>query len=125
MTFPTDLSYTTDHEWIRTNGSCARIGVTSHATEALGDIVYVSLPTVGAHVSPGDACAELESTKAVSAVYSPAPGVISAVNEAVAEAPETIGADPYQEGWLFEVDLEANLPVELMDATQYERFVAE
>jgi glycine cleavage system H protein len=125
MTFPADLGYTADHEWVRVNGSCARIGVTSHATEALGDIVYVSLPTVGAQVSPGDVCAELESTKAVSAVYSPVTGVVSAINDSIADAPETIGTDPYQDGWLFEIDLEANRPVELMNASEYGRFVAD
>jgi len=116
---PTDLMFTTDHEWVRATGTLARVGVTGHATEALGDIVYVSLPTVGAHVSPGDSCAELESTKSVSDVYAPASGVIASVNESVADAPETIGTDPYGDGWLFEIELEGPLPDSLLDADTY------
>jgi len=121
---PTDLKYTPNHEWVRVDGPTARVGVTDHATQALGDIVYVSLPTVGAQVSAGDSCAELESTKAVSDVYTPAGGVVSAVNEAAADAPETIGADPYGGGWLFEVALDGALPAELLDAGAYDALIA-
>jgi len=123
-TFPADLLYTSDHEWVRVTGGLARVGVTAHATEALGDIVYASLPTVGASVSSGDACAEVESTKAVSAVYAPVPGVVAAVNEATVDAPEVIGADPYGEGWLFELEFDGDVSA-LMDAQAYEALAAQ
>jgi len=116
---PADLLFTTDHEWVRVTGTVARVGVTEHATTALGDIVYVSLPTVGSHVSPGDSCAELESTKSVSGVYAPAAGVIASVNEPVVDAPETIGADPYGDGWLFDIEMEGQLAESLLDADAY------
>ena len=116
---PADLKYTTDHEWVRVTGTVARVGVTDHATTSLGDIVYVSLPTVGVQVSPGDSCAELESTKSVSGVYAPVAGVIAAVNEPVVDAPETIGADPYGEGWLFDIEMEGSVPDSLLDADAY------
>jgi len=117
---PAGLLFTAEHEWVRVTGAIARVGVTEHATEALGDIVYVSLPTVGAHVSPGDSCAELESTKSVSGVYAPAAGVIAAVNEAVVDAPETIGSDPFGDGWLFDIETDGPLPDDLLDASAYD-----
>jgi len=121
---PTDLRYTPQHEWVRATGTLARIGVTAHATENLGDIVYVSLPTVGAKVSAGDACAELESTKSVSDVFAPVGGVIAAVNEAVSDAPETINADPYETGWLFDVEMgEAGVPDTLLTPQAYSELV--
>jgi glycine cleavage system H protein len=105
--FPEDLKYTSEHEWVRSgNGSKVRIGVTEYAAEQLGDIVYVSLPEVGDTVNAGDACGELESTKSVSDLFSPVPGVVSAVNELLSRTPETINADPYGDGWLFELDLD-------------------
>jgi len=117
---PTDLYYTKNDEWARVTGSVARVGVTAHAADALGDIVYVSLPGVGTQVSPGDSCAELESTKSVNDVYAPVAGVVTAVNEAIADAPETINADPYGAGWLFEVEMATpDLPADLMDAAAY------
>ena len=119
--FPEDLKYTPEHEWVRSgNGSRVRIGVTDYAAEQLGDIVYVSLPEVGDTVGAGDACGELESTKSVSDLFSPVPGVVSAVNEQLASTPETINADPYGDGWLFEVDLDEGADLEsLLDADGY------
>jgi len=119
--FPEDLKYTAEHEWVRSgNGSRVRVGVTDYAAEQLGDIVYVSLPAVGDTVGAGDACGELESTKSVSDLFSPVPGVVSAVNERLTDSPETINADPYGDGWLFELDLDdsADLDV-LLDADAY------
>jgi len=117
---PTDLCYTKNDEWVRVTGTVARIGVTAHAADALGDIVYVSLPTVGTQVSSGDSCAELESTKSVNDVYAPVAGTVTAVNEAIADGPEAINADPYGAGWLFEVEMTgSDLPADLMDAAAY------
>jgi len=122
--WPDDRSYTHEHEWVLLVGNLARVGVTAHATEALGDIVYASLPTVGAHVSAGDACAELESTKSVSDVFAPVSGVIAALNDAIASAPETISASPFEDGWLFDIELDSDeLPSGLLDAEAYDQFV--
>lgn len=106
MTNPADLKYTVEHEWLRQPGDAAgsvRVGITDYAQDALGDIVYVSLPEVGATVAAGDACGELESTKSVSDVYAPVSGEIVAVNEALDATPELVNNDPYGAGWLFEV----------------------
>jgi len=124
--FPDDRSYTDQHEWVLLTGNVARVGVTAHAAESIGDIVYASLPTVGAHVSAGDACAELESTKSVSDVYSPVSGVIAAINEAIADAPEQVTTDPYHDGWLFDVELDGDgLPDGLLGADAYEQLVSD
>ena len=94
--FPDDLIYSSKHEWVRQGaGSTVRIGITDYAAEALGDVVYVALPQVGEEVAVDDACAEVESTKSVSDVYSPATGVVTAVNELLNSSPETINSDPY------------------------------
>lgn len=124
MTNPADLKYTVEHEWLRQPGEAAgsvRVGITDYAQDALGDIVYVSLPEVGATVAAGDACGELESTKSVSDVYAPVSGEIVAVNETLDATPELVNNDPYGAGWLFEVvpasadDLDG-----LLDAAAYE-----
>ena len=101
-------------------GPHRRIGVTAHATSALGDIVYVSLPTVGSSVVAQDACGELESTKSVSDLFAPVSGVVTSVNNAVIENPESIGTDPYGEGWLFDVELSDPSQVDtLLNASGY------
>jgi len=124
---PDDVLYTRDHEWVRLGeDDVARVGVTTHATEQLGDIVYVSLPTVGAQVAVGDSCAELESTKSVSDVFAPVAGVIRAVNDALVESPETINAEPYGDGWLFDIAMgpdRAGLD-DLLAASDYQALVA-
>jgi glycine cleavage system H protein len=119
--YPEDLKYSSDHEWVRSgNGSTVRIGVTDYAADQLGDIVFASLPSVGETVSTGDACGELESTKSVSDILSPVPGVVAAVNALLESNPETINADPYGDGWLFEVDLEEGADLDdLLDADAY------
>ena len=119
--YPEDLKYSADHEWVRSgNESTVRIGVTDYAADQLGDIVFASLPSVGETVSTGDACGELESTKSVSDIFSPVPGVVAAVNALLESNPETINADPYGDGWLFEVDLEEGADLDdLMDADAY------
>ena len=119
--YPEDLKYSADHEWVRSgNGSTVRVGITEYAADQLGDIVFVSLPTVGDTVAAGDSCGELESTKSVSDVFSPVSGTVTAVNEVLEGSPETVNGDPYGDGWLFEVDLGADVDLDdLMDADAY------
>jgi glycine cleavage system H protein len=104
LEYPQDLRYTPEHEWVRvgTDG-VARIGITAFAQSALGDVVYVSLPTVGDSVAAGDSCGEVESTKSVSDLYSPLSGEIVGVNPTLDSAPELVNTDPYGEGWMYEV----------------------
>ncbi|MDR1712026.1 MAG: glycine cleavage system protein GcvH [Propionibacteriaceae bacterium] len=119
--FPDDLSYTDKHEWIRVGSeNIARVGITQFAADALSDIVYASLPRLSDTVAKGDACAELESTKSVSDVYSPASGVVTAVNEVLAATPELINSDPYGDGWLFELELSDPAELDgLLDSEEY------
>lgn len=123
--FPEDLRYSEKHEWVRVgNGSVVRVGITAYAAEALGDVVYASLPQVGEVVAADDACAEVESTKSVSDVFAPISGVVTAVNEQLATAPEAINTDPYGDGWLFELESsDASELEELMDADAYAHIV--
>jgi len=122
--YPEDLKYTSEHEWIRTPGEhegSIRIGITHFAQDALGDIVYVSLPEVGATVTAGDTCGELESTKSVSDVYAPVSGEVVAVNSGLDATPELVNDDPYGGGWLFEVVPASPDEVDgLLDAAAYE-----
>jgi glycine cleavage system H protein len=104
--YPEELKYTSEHEWVRTPGEsegAVRVGITDYAQDALGDIVYVSLPEVGESVEAGAPVGELESTKSVSDVYVPVSGTVAARNEALDANPELVNSDPYGEGWLFEV----------------------
>ena len=121
LEYPSDLRYTSDHEWVRIgDDGVVRIGITAFAQDALGDVVYVSLPAVGDSVSAGDACGEVESTKSVSDVYAPLDGEVTATNSALDGAPELINSDPYGEGWMFELRLADPSAVDgLMDATAY------
>ncbi|MGY1710263.1 glycine cleavage system protein GcvH [Geodermatophilus sp. SYSU D00758] len=126
MATPDDRRYTEQHEWAQLQeGGVVRVGITDHAQDALGDIVFVQLPEVGADVAPGAPIGEVESTKSVSDVYSPVAGVVTAVNEALTDAPETINADPYGAGWLVEVRVEdaADPTGELLDAAAYQALV--
>jgi glycine cleavage system H protein len=119
--YPEDLKYSVDHEWVRQgNELTVRVGVTAYAAEQLGDIVYVSLPAVGDSVDVGDACGELESTKSVSDVLSPIAGTVSAVNPLLEGSPETVNADPYGDGWLFELEVDEDADLDdLLDADAY------
>ena len=103
--FPDDLKYTSEHEWVREGGAAVRIGITDFAQDALGDIVYVSLPEVGTAVEAGASVGELESTKSVSDVYAPVSGTVTARNDALDGTPELVNSDPYGDGWLFEVEV--------------------
>lgn len=105
--YPEDLKYTAEHEWVAVRGegddAVVRVGITSYAQEALGDIVFVTLPGVGAELAAGQAVGEVESTKSVSDIYSPLAGTVTAVNAALESAPERVNSDPYGEGWMFEL----------------------
>ena len=130
MATPDDRRYTDQHEWALVQdsggeGTVVRIGITDHAQDALGDIVYVQLPAVGDDVAPGGAIGEVESTKSVSDVYAPIAGVVTAVNEALEDAPETINADPYGDGWLVEIRVagDGDPTADLLDAAAYQALV--
>jgi len=122
--YPADLKYTSEHEWIRSPGESAgavRVGITEFAQDALGDIVYVSLPEVGDEVEGGSPVGELESTKSVSDVYAPITGKVVARNEALEASPELVNSEPYGEGWLFELEpADSSALDSLMDAGSYE-----
>lgn len=118
---PEDLQYTKEHEWIRSGEDTLRIGVTDFAQEALGDIVFVTLPEVGAEVSAGQPCGEIESTKSVSDVYAPVSGTVVSRNENLDTSPELINSDPYGEGWMIEIRPDdASSATDLLDAKTYE-----
>ena len=131
MTVPDDRRYIDQHEWTLVrdgeDGTVVRVGITDHAQDALGDIVFVQLPEVGAELAAGDPMGEVESTKSVSDVYAPVAGVVAAVNEALTDAPETVNADPYGAGWLVEISVagEGGDPIgALLDADAYQALVA-
>ena len=119
MPTPDDLRYTEQHEWVRADGDTLTVGITDFAAEALGDIVFVQLPSVGDTVKPGLACGEIESTKSVSDLFAPVGGTVSEINSALEGSPETVGADPYGEGWLFRITpIDSGLD-DLLDAAAY------
>jgi glycine cleavage system H protein len=122
MNVPEDLAYSSDHEWIRTDGGRARVGITDYAQDALGDVVYVQLPEVGAEVKAGEAVAEVESTKSVSDIFAPVAGVVVEVNADLADTPERLNEDPYGEGWLFVIET-ADGSTELLDAGAYRALI--
>ncbi len=118
---PEDLSYTAEHEWLRReDDGTVTVGITDHAQATLGELVFVELPEVGRHFAAGDACAVVESVKAASDVFAPVSGEVSAVNEALSEAPENVNQDPYGAGWLFRLAVDAGQPFDnLLDAAAY------
>jgi glycine cleavage system H protein len=124
VSYPEDLRYTAEHEWVRTPGEhdgSVRVGITNYAQDALGDIVYVSLPEVGTTIEAGSSCGELESTKSVSDVYAPLTGEVVAINDALDATPELVNDDPYGGGWLFElVPADAAAVDALLDASGYQ-----
>ena len=125
MDVPEDLRYSREHEWVRLNGSVARIGITDFAQDSLGDVVFVQLPDVGLDVVAGASVSEIESTKSVSDVYVPLTGAVSAVNEALAEQPELVNQDPYGTGWMFELEVTDVSEVDaLLDAAAYRALIA-
>jgi glycine cleavage system H protein len=124
--YPDDLKYTTEHEWVRLEGDRAKVGITSYAQDALGDIVFVQLPDVGDRVQKGQAFGEVESTKSVSDVYAPVDGEVLARNESLESTPELVNSDPYGDGWLVELSLsDASVLDSLLDAEAYAQHVDE
>ncbi len=119
---PTHLYYTDSHEWVSAeDDGTARIGISDHAQEALGDLVFVELPVVGDEISQGDPCAVVESVKAASDIYAPVSGKVIAINEELEADPAIINSDPYEDGWLFEIELIDTEELEgLKDAEAYE-----
>lgn len=123
---PEDLRYTAEHEWVRpVDDGRLRIGITDYAQEALGDVVFVSLPETGSTVSAGQAFGEVESTKSVSEIYAPVAGEVVARNEALQSRPELVNADPYGEGWIVEIaPADAGSVDALLDAAAYEQLTS-
>ena len=118
---PTQMKYTKSHEWVESlEDGTVRVGITDHAQDLLGDMVFVELPEVGDEVSAGEECAVVESVKAASDVYSPLTGEITAINETVTESPETVNQSPYEKGWLFELKPSAETEFDdLLEADAY------
>ncbi|UCG72611.1 MAG: glycine cleavage system protein GcvH [Chromatiales bacterium] len=124
---PENLKYTSDHEWLRLeDDGTVTLGITEHAQQALGELVYVELPEADRELEPGEACAVVESVKAASDVYSPLAGVVAAANDALADTPELVNDSPYADGWLLQLrPADPQTLEELMDADAYTRFLAE
>lgn len=120
--YPDDLKYSSEHEWARVaNGDVAEVGVTHYAQDTLGDVVFVELPEVGSRVDQFDKFGEIESVKAVSDLFSPVTGTVTAVNEELEQSPELVNSDPYGDGWIMEVKLDDPLELdELMDSESYQ-----
>jgi glycine cleavage system H protein len=124
MDVPDDLRYTSDHEWVRLEGDSIRIGITDYAQDALGDVVFVQPPEVGATVAAGDSFSEVESTKSVSDVYVPLAGTVLEVNESLTESPQRLNEDPYGEGWICVIRLDDASAVDsLLDAAAYRKLI--
>lgn len=122
--FPDELKYTAEHEWVRPADGPVRVGITSFAQEALGDIVFVSLPSVGAEVEAGQPLGEVESTKSVSDIYAPVSGTVTGRNDALENQPELVNSDPYGEGWMVEITpRDPSAVAGLLDAAAYQEVV--
>ncbi len=125
MNFPSDLLYTKDHEWVSLEGDILTLGITDHAQDALGDIVFFESPEVGQVIENEEAFCVIESVKTVSDVYSPISGEVFEVNEEVEENAEIINTDPYGKGWLVKIKFDTSDPLGLMDADEYAGFLKE
>jgi glycine cleavage system H protein len=124
MNVPEELRYSSDHEWASRDGDVVRIGVTDYAQDALGDVVFVQVPTVGADVKAGEAFGEVESTKSVSDVYAPVSGTVVEINEALADAPQALNEDPYGEGWICAIRMSDPSQLDdLLDAEAYRKLI--
>jgi len=122
--YPSDRKYSEQHEWVKVSGDTATVGITDYAQDALGDVVFVQVPDVGLEVIAGASCAEVESTKSVSEIYSPVSGAITAVNETLADEPERLNRDPYGDGWIFTLTMvDAGELDALLDAAAYQHLV--
>lgn len=122
MKIPADRSYTAQHEWVQISGNVARVGITDYAQDALGDVVFVGVPSVGTVVAAEQSFTEVESTKSVSDIYAPVAGTISSVNETLANEPELLNKDPYGAGWICEITIDGAMP-DLLDAAAYQALV--
>jgi glycine cleavage system H protein len=118
------IKFTRDHEWIRFDAEEAVVGITAYAANALGDVVFVELPSVGQTLAKGQGFAVVESVKAASDVYAPIDGVVSAINEALSQSPETLNADPMQSGWFAKIKPTSEPAADLMDQAEYEAFIS-
>lgn len=124
MQVPEQLRYSTDHEWVAVDGNRVRVGITDYAQNALGDVVYVQVPRLGAAVVAGDSFGEVESTKSVSDVYAPVSGTVVGVNEGLADTPEILNSDPYGAGWLCEIEFTDSTQIDgLLDAAAYQALI--
>jgi glycine cleavage system H protein len=124
MNVPDELRYSSDHEWVKVDGNVALIGITDYAQDALGDVVYVDLPATGTAMAAAESFGEVESTKSVSELYAPISGEIAAVNEALADEPEKLNADPYGEGWIIRVEMSDPAELDgLLDADAYRALI--
>jgi glycine cleavage system H protein len=122
--YPENFRYTKEHEWVLVEGDTGTIGITDHAQNELGDIVYVDLPRAGARIEQGKSLGSVESVKAVSDIYSPVSGEVTEVNHALADAPETLNSDPHGAGWLVKIRLNAPAEVDaLMSAADYQSYI--
>ncbi|MBA2486365.1 MAG: glycine cleavage system protein GcvH [Nitrospira sp.] len=122
---PSNLRYHEEHEWVRVDGAQATIGISHFAQDALGDIVFIDLPKVGANVTAGQHIGEVESTKTTSTIYTPVSGTIAKINVDLKDHPEVVNADPYDKGWMAVIDLTAPAEVEqLMTSAQYQEFLS-
>lgn len=122
MSVPEELQYTAEHEWVAVNDGIATVGITEHAANALGDVVYVQLPEVGKPVTAEDPCGELESTKSVSDLFAAVTGEVTEVNHDVVDDPGLINTDPYGGGWLFKARLDGD-PDDLLSAEEYTQLI--
>ena len=126
MSIPDGLRFTPEHEWVSIEGTLTSIGITEYASQQLGDVVYVSLPSVGTNVTAGEPCGEVESVKSVSDLYSPVDGEVTEVNGELEDDPSLVNAEPYSAGWMFRVrvaqdgNVDAALPTDLLSAAEYE-----
>ncbi|MFZ9427007.1 MAG: glycine cleavage system protein GcvH [Ilumatobacteraceae bacterium] len=124
MSVPSDLLYSKDHEWVRLDGSTARVGITDFAQDALGDVVFVQAPSLGARVSVGDSFSEVESTKSVSDIYAPVTGTVSAVNADLDADPSLLNSDPYGAGWICDITVDGDIDTStLMSADAYRALI--
>ncbi len=124
MANPTNFKYTKEHEWVLVEGDTATVGITKYAADALGEVVFVDLPKVGASTTYMKIFGEIESTKSVSELYSPLTGEVVAVNATLSGAPETVNSDAFGEGWLIKVKF-AELPADLLSSTEYDAMTGE
>lgn len=126
MNFPDDLRYTREHEWARKKGKNVVVGITEFAQDQLGDVVYLELPEVGDEVKKGDSFGVVESTKAVSELFSPVTGKVVEVNDPLKDSPETVNEDPYEEGWMVVIEPADAAELDaLMDTQAYQAFLEE